>query len=450
MEEDIKEEMDTINEENMETGELEVKPEKKPKVYLPGRPLKKDEQLVHDPSAYIMLHEAQTGAPCLTFDVVPDGDGNNRTEFPLTTYLVAGTQAESRNGNSIIVMRVSNMLKTYKEESESESSDESESSSSSSSSEELSLSKLPKMDTALIRHQGTVNRIRSTVANGRVLAAVWSELGRVTVVDLKTQLLAVTDSVSVPVKKKKKKKGVGEPMVPLQVFTGHADEGYGLDWSPVSKGVLASGDCRSNIFVWLPREDGWDIDETPLIGHKDSVEDLQWSPNEQNVLASCSVDRTIRIWDTREQGAAACKLTVKNAHKSDINVISWNRREPLIVSGGDDGFLNIWDLRNFKSNNAVAILKHHSQSITSVEWSPHESSVFASSGEDDQIALWDLAVERDDNAEIDPHLKDLPPQLLFIHQGQNDIKELHWHAQIPGLVISTANSGFNFFKTISV
>lgn len=71
----------------------------RPKTYLPGQPLKEDEHLVCDQSAYVMLHQAQTGAPCLSFDIVPDNLGNDRNEYPMTAYLVAGTQASSAHLN---------------------------------------------------------------------------------------------------------------------------------------------------------------------------------------------------------------------------------------------------------------------------------------------------------------------------------------------------------------
>ncbi|BES98934.1 Glutamate-rich WD repeat-containing protein [Nesidiocoris tenuis] len=426
-------------------------PSEKRRVYLPGAaPLADDEELVHDPSAYVMLHEAQTGAPCLSFDIVPDGDGNNRTGFPLSAYFVAGTQSERANGNSIIVMKASQLRKTLKNEDDDDSSSESESDDDDDEEGNETHDKNPVMEFELIKHHGCVNRIRATVHNDKVLAGVWSEMGKVTIVDISPQLQALADpTILDPAERKKKKKGVGEPIRPLYVFSGHRDEGYGIDWSNVSPGYLATGDCQKNLHIWTPSETGWSVGK-PLLGHSQSVEDIQWSPNEATVLATCSVDKSLKIWDTREEPSSACKLTIENAHSSDVNVISWNKREPLVASGGDEGTIKIWDLRQFKSGSEVAILKHHSDSITSVEWCPQESSVFASSGADHQIALWDLAVERDESEPVEAELKNLPPQLLFIHQGQIDIKELHWHPQIPGMVISTANSGFNFFKTISV
>lgn len=68
-------------------------------VYLPGKPLAEGEELVCDESAYVMLHQAHTGAPCLSFDIIVDDLGNNRDTYPMTAYIVAGTQAAKTHIN---------------------------------------------------------------------------------------------------------------------------------------------------------------------------------------------------------------------------------------------------------------------------------------------------------------------------------------------------------------
>jgi ribosome assembly protein RRB1 len=135
----------------------------------------------------------------------------------------------------------------------------------------------------------------------------------------------------------------------------------------------------------------------------------------------------------------------------------------MLASGGDDGALAVWDLRAVAkaggaagASTAAARIAHHRAPITSVEWSPHESSVLVTTGEDAACCVWDLAVERDPDEEaalgagtaVAPDA--LPPQLLFVHAGQADVKEAHWHGQIPGLLVTTAGDGFNVWKPANV
>ncbi|XP_047454055.1 glutamate-rich WD repeat-containing protein 1 [Mugil cephalus] len=443
-ERDEMEEMDEAGSDDDEGEEMDEEGEggeRETKVYVPGmEPLQPGEELEMDRSAYRMYHECQTGAPCLSFDILRDGDGDGREQFPLSMLICAGTQADTALKNRLLVMRMYNLHGTEKEKEGEESSDEE-----SDDEEEEDEEKKPQMELAMMPHYGGINRVRVTQCGDLSLAAVWSEKGQVEIFDLRPQLEAVHSSAVMAAFIKEQKEATA-----LFSFSGHMTEGFAIDWSPKVPGRLVSGDCKKNIHVWEPREGGtsWQIDQRPFSSHTKSVEDLQWSPTEATVFASCSVDQSIRIWDIRAPPNSM--LSADGAHSSDINVISWNRSEPFLLSGGDDGLLKVWDLRQFKAGRPVANFKQHSAPITSVEWSPADSSVFAASGADDVVSQWDLSVESCDVGARVEGLKDLPPQLLFLHQGQSEIKEVHWHPQIPGVMVSTALSGFNVFRTISV
>jgi len=76
------------------------------RVWQPGvDKLEEGEELQCDPSAYNSLHGFHVGWPCLSFDILGDKLGLNRTEFPHTLYMVAGTQAEKAPLNSIGLLK---------------------------------------------------------------------------------------------------------------------------------------------------------------------------------------------------------------------------------------------------------------------------------------------------------------------------------------------------------
>ncbi|KAJ1295536.1 hypothetical protein BS78_01G231900 [Paspalum vaginatum] len=420
------------------------------KVWQPGVDALEDgEELQFDPQAYNYLQGFGIGWSCLSFDVVRDQLGLVRSEFPHMVYGVAGTQAEKPQWNYIGVFKLSNISGKKREPIPASAVDGDNDADSDSSSdeedEEISEDKKLNVHLKKVAHAGGVNRIRSMTQQPHI-CATWGDTGHVQVWDLSPFLNSLAES------------GAPSPdegdiihrHLPVKVFSGHKNEGYAIDWSPLVAGRLVSGDCNNCIHLWEPSSNNWNVDSNPFVGHSASVEDLQWSPTEADLFASCSVDGTIAIWDIRK-GKKPC-ISVK-AHKADANVISWNRLAScMIASGCDDGSFSVRDLRLIEKDPLVAHFEYHKKAITSIEWSPHEASSLAVTSEDHQLTIWDLSLERDaeEEAEFTAKIKEqpnapenLPPQLLFVHQGQRDLKELHWHPQIPSMIISTAIDGFN-------
>ena len=157
-------------------------------------------------------------------------------------------------------------------------------------------------------------------------------------------------------------------------------------------------------------------------GHKKSVEDVQFSPSQEQVLASCSVDQTVKLWDLR---ATQMKAQISwRAHDCDVNVISWSSTSKFLLASGDDkGEFRIWDLRMLdhksfdqKGYDSITRIRWHTQAITSLQFEPGEDSVLAVASADNKLTIWDFSVEVDESEQT-PSGEDIPPQLMFLHQG---------------------------------
>lgn len=339
--------------------------------------------------------------------------------------MAAGTQAGNAEGNSLILMKVSRLNKTYNEDEEDEDEDEEDDETEEATDDD------PILETANL---GTpsVNKVKvMPQADKNALVATWADTGKVNVYDVRKYLIAVDSGSSSLLPKKE---------MPRFVVSSHKNEGFALDWSPSVMGRLLSGDCTKYIYE-TDTNSGTTVSK-PYESHTGSVEDLQWSPTEKDVFASCSVDKTVKIWDSRATARKAM-ITV-TAHKSDINSLSWNKKVPyLLATGSDDCSFSVWDLRNFKPEATVAHFTFHEEPICCVEWNPNDDSQLAVVSEDNQVTIWDMALEADEGEEP----TEFPPQLFFVHQGQHEVKEAHWHPQIPNLVATTSADGFNLFIT---
>lgn len=414
-------------------------------VYLPHRskPLGPDEVLEADPSVYEMLHNLNMPWPCMTLDILPDKLGNERRNYPACLYVTTATQADKPKDNELITMKLSSLPKTLVKFDEDDDDDEDD--------DEDDVD--PVMMSEVLPLKSTTNRIRVSPhgrETGEYFGAVSEENGEVLIFDLAPQMTSFDTPGYVMPKTARK---------PQHVIRNHGSvEGYGLDWSPLlNTGALLSGDCAGKIHLTSRTTSGWVTDKTAFTASSDSIEDLQWSTGEATVFASAGCDGYVRIWDTRSKKHKPV-ISVQ-ASTTDVNVISWsNKINHLLASGHDDGSWGVWDLRTFgakdKQPTPVAHYDFHKSAITSISFNPLDESIVAVSSEDNTVTLWDLAVEADDE-EISQQrkeaqeLQDIPPQLLFVH-WQRDVKDVRWHSQIPGCLVSTGGDGLNVWKTISV
>ena len=416
------------------------------RIFRPGMDtLAEDEELVPADGAYKVLERMQLDWPCLSFDFVePAGTVcEARVKYPLSCLLVAGTQADRADKNKLYVMNCHNLPK-QKSKMNSGLSDDSDDDDSSDSSDEDDDDQEAALEFRALQHPGGVNRVRSMPQAPEVVATWSGDEGAVFIWDIEREIQAVTGS--------KIFQNFPDPHAkPLFKYSGHKTEGYALAWNPSFTGQLVSGDCSGGITNWQPAPGGgWAVSD--LYTHAGgSVEDVQFKKTGTGAvttLAAAGAGGFVSIIDLRQTDQPALHIDDSHGNCTDVNVVSWNPVVgELLLTGADDGSFKVWDSRNFNAG-ALAHFHWHKDPVTSVEWHPTDETVLAVSSADDSISLWDMSLEADEATGTEQDY--FPAQLLFLHQGQQAIKEVKFHPKHSGLLVSTALDGFNIFKTLNV
>jgi ribosome assembly protein RRB1 len=446
-----------------EDEDMEVeggKKNKKVNIWDENSKLKEGQELDFDNEAYEMLHRANPEWPCMTIDfIIPQHfvppindfykkqDYTNLDKAPYDCYMVAGSQTNTQNG-FLYYMKWSNMHKTKYDDDPDKGAD--------SDDEEA---QNPLMRFEKIQTKGNINRIK-TMKNS-YLTAYWSDTPTVEIVDMRSLIQEMEEESSKYDKKNKennlgknKKRKLNTKDITLKTFN-RQQEGFAIEWGWVTPGILAAGGYDKKIEIYIPTDESctdWILNSQNLNntmgilkGHKGAVEDIIWSPHQANVLASCSTDKSIMFWDLRVDKNSP-PIVCKNAHESDVNCLSWNLHvDFMIASGGDDNAFKVWDLRHL-DNGPISDIRWHKGPITAISWDPYEDSQLAVSSEDNRLSVWDFAVEPDDQTLFDATNQEIPQQLIFLHQGQENIKDLKFHPQFRNFIVSTAENGINVFK----
>jgi histone-binding protein RBBP4 len=278
-----------------------------------------------------------------------------------------------------------------------------------------------------INHDGEVNRARYMPQNSFVIATK-SPSADVLVFD-------VSKHPSEP----KENSGC----TPQFRCTGHESEGYGLAWSPLKDWHLLSGSDDHLICLWdlgeaasAGKKGENTVPATSIrCGHTDVVEDVAWHCHNQELFGSVGDDKQLLIWDLRQPNDKTSSA-VKDAHKEDINCISFSKYDPFILAtGSSDTTVKLWDMRNMSAE--LHVLEGHQQEVNQIHWAPFNESILGSCGADRRLHIWDISRIGDEQSAEDA--EDGPPELLFIHGGHTSkVSDFSWNENDDWTVCSVS------------
>lgn len=427
--------------------------------------LKDNEELVFDNSAYEMLVRSQVTWPCYSVDwvipefFIPQPIKNfyapiktklYEDTYPYSVYFLAGSQTSEKNG-ILYYMKWFNLHRTlYDGDPDNEADSESEGGE-------------PLMDHIAIKAKGNINKVRTMKHSN--IAAYWSDLGSIELVNIQSHIEKMEerwkddeDKEADMNKKPQKKRKIEAKDCHVKSFKKKS-EGFALDWNNFLPGVFACGGYDNEIEVFLPKDEncsdyiGGENNiynyRNKFDGHKNGVEDIVFSPVAPHILASSGNDKFIKLWDLRMNTQNNLIGSIENAHSSDVNCLAWKSSTgiEMIASGSDDSTIKIWDPRKMSNNkDYIANIEFHKDPITSLHWDPSNPCQLAATSEDNRLSIWDFSVEPDKNTKKNSSEDKVPDQLVFLHQGQENIKDVKFHPYYNDFLISTAETGINVFK----
>ena len=94
----------------------------------------------------------------------------------------------------------------------------------------------------------------------------------------------------------------------------------------------------------------------------------------------------------------------------------------------------------------ITEIKWHTGPINSIMWDPFDESQLAVCSEDNRLSVWDFSVEPDEKKLFDNYNNEIPQQLVFLHQGQINLKDVKFHPVFKNMLISSAENGLNLFR----
>ncbi|KAH8058609.1 hypothetical protein JL722_5829 [Aureococcus anophagefferens] len=344
-----------------------------------------------DPRAYKMLHRLGSDWPCLSFDLVPDGGGGGRTRFPHDLLAATGTQAGPGEANKLTFLKLEGLGRMEVEDSDASDDDDDDDEARPATAEHVAFA-----------HPGVARRVACSKPSPG-LVATWSDDATV------------------------------------RLWDARDDGARSSRRASRAAATTAASPCSTPRSTAAAPRRRWACP---------APSDAAFSPTEPTVLMACgAASAALRVFDARHGDRPM--LALDGAHGADdVNAMSWNGAVAyLVATGGDDGVARVWDLRAFgKDAKPVGLFDYHKGGhVCSVAWDPHDESALAvcAAGAADAVSLWDLSVEDDTPPGIPSGASEfgVPPQLMFVHQGLRDPKEVKYHPQIPGLCMTTALDG---------